>query len=181
MTGSKRLLLAGLLLAALIPSLAAQNRWSRDDDGRQRTRPAVSIVGGIAHVAEGADGSAVTGGLRFDAPIGRFLIVEPGITYFGYRSEAGGRIEYLLPEVSFQAQLPVGPVRPYGGAGIGFTEYLSGRGFTYVTLHLAGGVRILMGDWGLRGEARARSIDPFRQTTVDLTAGITRRFGGPRS
>lgn len=180
MTRSIPWLLAGLLAAGASSSLAAQSRWSRDDDDADRPRSAVSLVGGISRIDQGADGNGVTGGLRFDVPVGRFLLVEPGITFLSYRSQAAGRIEYLLPEVSFQAQLPVGPVRPYTGVGVGFTEYLSGRGFTYATLHWAGGARILMGDWGLRGEVRVRSIDPFRQTAVDLTAGITRRFGGRR-
>ncbi len=180
MNGPTRLLLTGLLVAGLTSHLAAQGRWGRYDDDTERPRSALSLIGGISHIDEGADGNAFTGGLRFDVPVARFLIVEPGITFLSYRSLTGGRIEYLLPEVSIQAQLPVGPVRPYAGVGAGFTEYLSGRGLTYGTLHLAGGVRILMGDWGVRGEARVRSIDPFRQTAVDLTAGVMRRFGGRR-
>ncbi|MHB1329000.1 MAG: porin family protein [Gemmatimonadales bacterium] len=180
MNGPTRLLLAALLAAGLTSPLPAQNRWGRTEYDSERPRSALSLIGGISNIDEGADGNALTGGIRFDVPVGRFMIVEPGVTFLSYRSPAGGRIEYLLPEVSFQAQLPVGPIRPYAGIGAGFTEYLSGRGFTYGTLHAAGGVRVLMGDWGLRGEVRVRAIDPFRQTTVDLTAGVMRRFGGRR-
>ena len=61
--------------------------------------------------------------------------------------------------------------------GAGFSEYLSGRGTTYGTLHAAAGVRINLGEhYGARFEVRARSIDPFSQSTTDFTFGFMKRL-----
>jgi hypothetical protein len=120
----------------------------------------------------------VFGALRFDLPSSKYLIFEPGLAVFRYRSQADVVITYLLPEVSLQVQAPPGPVRPYLGGGIGYSEFLSGRGQNEVTLHAAVGLRLdLGGAWGFRGEARLRSIDPFHGNTFDLGLGLARRLG----
>lgn len=122
-------------------------------------------------------GTGLVAALRIEVPSGRIWVVEPGVGVFRFTSQFGNKIAYLLPEVSLQIQPPSGSVRPYLGAGAGIAEYLSGRGSTFGTLHAAAGFRLRLGNWGFRGDVRIRSIDPFAQTTTDLTVGVSKRLG----
>ena len=45
------------------------------------------------------------------------------------------------------------------------------------TLHFGLGLRVIShGAWGLRSEARVRSLDPFHGSNVDFTVGLRRRL-----
>jgi len=156
----------------------AQLRRPQVSDDDEPTRSAVSFMAGPSSYDLAGTGTGFAGTVRFDAPSGRVLIFEPGVTFFHYTGEFGNGITYVIPELSIQIQAPVRNVRPYIGAGAGFTEFLSGRGSTLAALHLTGGVRIDAGPtWGGRGEIRLRSIDPFKGNTTDLLVGLMHRIG----
>jgi hypothetical protein len=140
-----------------------------------RPRPAVTFMVGPSSYDLSGTGTAAFGAVRFDVPVGRVFILEPGVAIFRYTAQSTDAITYLFPEVSFQAQVPGGGVRPYLGGGIGFTEFLSGRGGTDLTLHTAAGVRVAVANgWGIRGEARLRSVDPFHGNTFDFGLGVSK-------
>ncbi|HET7423380.1 MAG TPA: hypothetical protein VFJ92_07460 [Gemmatimonadales bacterium] len=105
------------------------------------------------------------------------LVVEPGLTFFGYEAQFADRVSYLFPEVSIQAQLPRGTVRPFLGVGGGGAFVVSGEGETAGTLHAVGGVRVQLDPrWSLRGELRVRSVDPWVGNTADFMFGVGRRL-----
>jgi hypothetical protein len=172
--------IACFLALAQVPALDAQLRRPAERRPSEPRRPAVALLAGPSPYDLAGTGTGFAAALRFDFPSGRLLVFEPGIGFFRYENQSGDRITYLLPELSVQIQVPSGAVRPYVGGGIGFSEFLSGRGSTFVTLHAATGLRVDLGaDWGLRGEWRLRSIDPFTGNTSDLLLGVSRRFGRP--
>jgi len=179
MTRIPRGVILGLLVGALSATgLRAQLR--RREQGRpdRPPRPGVSLVGGPTSYDLSGTGTAGIGQLRIDGPVSRILVIELGLGVFSYRAQFSDRVTHLVTDVSLQAQLPRGPVRPYLGAGGGFAEYLSGRGSTLGTLHAAAGVRgDVGGSWGLLGEIRARSVDPFTGSMLDFVVGIRRRLG----
>lgn len=131
---------------------------------------------------QGSSGTDWVLAARFAIPMGAYGIAEPGITFLRWRPIIGTKITYLIPELSFQMQGYVGSLRPYIGAGIGYST--PSRGALAVTenflaLHAAGGVRLYLSRrWGLRAEVRARSIDPWSGTTIDMTLGIMQLTGG---
>jgi hypothetical protein len=169
----------GAVVFALGPRAEAQLRRPRDrSDDESSTRSAVSFMAGPSSYDLAGTGTGFAGTVRFDAPSGRVVIFEPGVTFFHYTGEFGNGITYVIPEVSVQVQAPSRSVRPYIGAGAGFAEFLSGRGSTLAALHVTGGLRIDAGpNWGGRGEIRLRSIDPFKGNTTDLLVGVMRRLG----
>lgn len=161
-------------LCPLGPAAAQRSRFEQPPGGR----PAVTFMAGPSAYDLSGTGTSAFGAVRFDIPSGRVLIFEPGLAVFRYTTQADETLTYILPELSLQAQVPSGALRPYAGGGIGFTEFLSGRGQSDVTLHAAAGLRLDLGDrWGLRGEARLRSIDPFAGNTFDVGFGVSRRLG----
>lgn len=173
---SARVVLGGLALLGFAGSVEAQLR-SRERGARERFSSVDFMVGAtrydIDRVATG-----IAGAVRLGIPSGRIFVIEPGIGFFRYENQLGETISYLLPEVSIQVEPPRGTIRPYFGIGAGFTEFLSGRGSTYATMHAATGVRVALTEgWGFRGDIRARTIDPFRQSTLDFTVGVSKRLG----
>jgi hypothetical protein len=139
---------------------------------------AVSISGGYASYDLAGAGSGFVGAAGVSwSPI-RLLVVEPGISFFSYKPAfATARLSYLFPEISVQAQAGRGPVLPFVGIGVGGSFVVSGEGRTEETLHAAVGLRIDVGrGWGVRGEARARSINPWVGNTLDLIVGASRRI-----
>jgi hypothetical protein len=166
------------VLVLLGSNAEAQLRRPQVPDDDVSTRYSVSFMAGPSSYDLVGTGTGVAGTVRFDAPSGRIVIFEPGVTFFHYTGEFGNGITYVIPEVSFQIQAPSRNVRPYIGAGAGFTEFLSGRGSTLAALHVTGGLRIDAGrNWGGRGEIRLRSIDPFKGNTTDLLVGLMHRIG----
>ncbi len=168
-----------VLTVAVIGSRAdAQMRRRAPPSDEESTRSAVSFMAGPSSYDLAGTGTGFAGTIRVDAPSGKFLIFEPGVTFFHYTSDVGNAINYIIPEVSIQVQAPSRTVRPYVGVGAGFSEFLSGRGSTLATLHVTGGIRLDAGrSWGARGEVRLRSIDPFKGNTTDLLFGVMRRIG----
>jgi hypothetical protein len=113
--------LAALGMVCAIPTQAQRSL------PEARPRPAVTFMAGPSAYDLSGTGTAAFGAVRFDVPVGRVFILEPGVAIFRYTAQSADAITYLFPEVSFQAQVPGGGVRPYLGGGIGFTEFLSGR------------------------------------------------------
>lgn len=122
-------------------------------------------------------------GTGFAASIGlatrltrRVLIIEPGIGYFTHRTQFGRRSHWLFPELSLQAEAPLGTIRPFIGGGLGAgTNSLGSPNQLKFTLHAVGGFRLrLTQDWGARAEVRIRSVDPWSGHTLDTLFGITR-------
>ena len=167
-----RFLTGDALIAALVSlpggQLAAQ--LSR--------RIAVGIVAGPTRYDLSGTGTTMTGGVRLDLNGYPFLVIELGLGYFHYRPQGGAGQTYLLPEISAQLQTTFGAARPYLGVGIGVAEPSSGTITNNLqTLLATAGLRVDVDrHWILRGEARLRSVDPFKGSMLDLTAGIGRRF-----
>ena len=159
-------------------SATAQLRPRAEPQENESRRTAISVLAGPSPYDLNGTGTGFAAALRVDVPVGRVLIVEPGIGFFRYRpGTSSGSISYLLPEVSLQLQAPSKGLRPYIGGGAGFSEFLSGRGSTFATLHATAGLRLDVGpDWGGRAEVRLRSIDPFVGSTTDLLIGLSRRL-----
>jgi hypothetical protein len=172
-------------LVVLVAELgSAQIRVQEDRPARRdrpgRRTPGVSLVAGPAPYDIGATGTGFAAALRFDLPSGRRFIIEPGLGYFRYTTQANAKINYLLPEVSVQYELASGSVRPFFGLGAGFAEFATGPGGSRGTVHAAAGLRAQSsGRVGFRVDARARSIDPFgsKGTMVELAAGLRLGLG----
>jgi hypothetical protein len=164
------------LLGAVAVALPGLVVGQSSESSRPDRSTWLSLMVGPAPYDIGRTGTGVAAALRFEFPSGKIWVVEPAVGVLRYTSRLGDKITYFLPEVSLQVQPFSRNVRPYLGAGGGIAEYLSGRGTTFGTLHGTAGVRIRFGQWGIRGEARIRTIDPFAQTTTELTVGVSKRI-----
>ncbi|MEO8452024.1 MAG: outer membrane beta-barrel protein [Gemmatimonadota bacterium] len=165
------------ICVALLATTGSAGTLTAVQAQRLRDGPAISVMAGPSHYDLSETGTALAAGLRLDIPSGRSMIVEIGATYLKFQPSQGPKVKYLLPEVSLQYVLPGAAIRPYVGGGIGEGEFLSGPGTSKFTMHATGGVRAMIANgWGLRGEFRARSVDPFRGHTLDLSFGVLKRF-----
>lgn len=165
-------LIAGLVLSvALLPDqLRAQDRPSSR---------AVAVVAGPANYDLSGTGWSWSAAGRLDLPLGRVLVLEPGIGFFTYDPQFGSRSWLLLPEVSLHLQYPAHGVRPYLGVGAGGAFALQGPGTTEPSVHAALGLRLDMNPrWGLRAEARARNLSVFEanNSILEFVAGYSQRF-----
>jgi hypothetical protein len=106
----------------------------------------------------------------------RTVLIEPGLGILAYSDASGKRSSWMFPELTVQVQRHLGRVRPYLGAGIGTgTRGLSGVARWKFTMMGLGGARVhLAGRWGVRGEIRLRSVDPWIGHTADVSLGFTR-------
>jgi hypothetical protein len=146
-----------------------------------------AVVGGAAdyHLGDlaasaGTDtGSTGLVALRSDLLLSEHFILEPGLTWFDYRAEGTlFHTNVFAPDLQLQFQLTSARVRPYAGAGIGFAyQKTTALHRTDFTLSAAAGVRVSLTErWGVQGEVRARSIDPWNRSTTEWTVGVSRRF-----
>ena len=172
--GPAATVLIATLLLVVTPGEAQLRRRDRPE---RHGGPGLSLLLGPTKYDLSGTGTTGIGELRLDNPIGQVFVIDFGLGVFRYESQFNQKITHLLTEVSLQAQVPNRAVRPYVGVGGGFAEYLSGRGATYGILHVAVGLRADLSEgWGVEGEARARSIDPFTGHTLDLVFGVRKRF-----
>lgn len=164
-------------VVAMVVAVAGRAEAQRDGyEGGRRSTASFMVGGSRYDFVE--TGTGLAGAIRFGLPSGRRFVIEPGVTFFSYKSALDDRISYVLPEVSLQLELLTGAFRPYVGVGGGFTEYLSGRGSSFGTLHAAGGFRASLGEnWGVHGDVRLRSVDPFSRSMVDLLFGVSKAVG----
>lgn len=167
-----RAALAGFLVSTiLLPLPAAGQR-------RARAGPESAILIGYSrnNLSDRDDGFTGFAGLAF--PVGRRLLVEPALGYLTYRNDFGQRTHWLFPELSIQAQLRVGAVRPFlgigGGAGIASRV---GSDHWEGTLLGTGGIRLqLARGWGGRAEIRGRAVPPWSGHSFDFNLGVIRGF-----
>jgi len=132
--------------------------------------------GAVRYHMQGAEGT--TWGLagRFEFPVRLYTIVELGVTYFRWQPVSGGKVSYVVPELTAEVQGYLGRLRPYVGSGLGWAAPMRrAPGVTqdFFSVHAAGGLRYYLSRrWGLRSEFRVRSIDPWHGYTADLTFGF---------
>jgi hypothetical protein len=137
----------------------------------------VSVAGGPSGYDLSGTGTALAVGAQLPWRPGRPFVVEPAVMFFTYSSQFETRINYLMPEVSLQAEAELKRVRPFAGVGLGAALRISGPSETDLTLHATAGMRVeLSRTWGLRGELRVRSIDPWVGSTADFLFGVSRRL-----
>jgi hypothetical protein len=157
-----------VLLAALTPRISA---------GQGRV---LAVVGGAWEYDLSGTGTSGFGGLRLELPVRRVLVIEPGLTYAHYSSQFELGVNYLLPEIQAQIQVPGRWVRPFLGGGLGLAyAWAEGASATDLTLSGSAGVRVRVAElWSTRAELRVRSIDPSHDngTVAEWTLGIARRF-----
>ncbi len=157
-----------LVLAALDGSAGAQGEGPSSEAG--------IMIGVSRYNFSGAGtGPSLNAGLTI--PLVRWVVfLEPSIGFLRYTTQFGNRSSWMFPELTVQAQHRLGILRPYLGAGLGAgTIGLSGPARWKFTLLGLGGVRVLLsGRWGVRGEVRLRSVDPWNGHTADFGIGFTR-------
>lgn len=144
-------------------------------------RPSASLTAGLTQFDLSGTGTRSFVAVRAQLPVLRHFIAEPGIGFMSYRLHGlpgRHRVSVWLPEVQLQAELPLGGVRPYLGAGAGLAlQRVSGESVTDATLSVAGGARVgLSAGWSAGGELRIRAIDPFHGTTADWGLSVIRSF-----
>jgi hypothetical protein len=145
------------------------------DAAAQDERLALSVSAGPSPYDLSGTGTGVAGALALTWRPIRGLLIEPGTTAFTYRSQFGTRFTYLLPELSIQGELRLGPVRPFFGVGAGGAFVVQGPRRTDPTLHATLGSRIQLGaGWGARAELRVRSVRPWAGTMSDVLLGLSR-------
>lgn len=137
--------------------------------------PGVTVLGGAAGYDLSGDGTSWVAGAAMELVPASPLVVEPGVRLFRYEPQFASEITYLFPELSVQAQLPLGWIRPYLGGGAGGAFVVEGRGSDELTVHGAFGARIRLDRrWSVRPEFRIRSVNPWVGSVGDFTLGITR-------
>jgi hypothetical protein len=137
----------------------------------------IAVVGGPSIYDLSGTGTALAIGPQLPWYPGKPFVVESGIIFFTYSSQFETRTSYLMPELSLQVQGHLKRVRPFIGMGAGVAFGISGPDQTDLTLHATAGIRAEVGGaWGLRGELRVRSIDPWVGTTADFLLGVSRRL-----
>ncbi len=168
MTRGLPFVVLGLLLAAA-PEAQAQ----RDGPSSE----GAVLVGATPYRFTGNDtgtGPSLTVGITI--PLDRRTIfLEPSLGFLRITTAFGHRSSYMFPELTVQAQEHIGGLRPYLGVGLGTaTAGLSGPAHWKFTMVAMGGARVhLAGRWGVRGEVRLRSVDPFSGRTADFNLGFT--------
>ena len=82
----------------------------------------------------------------------------------------------LIPELGVRLAGTGSVVRPYLSAGLGYLLSLGGL-HSGVTLYASSGMDWhVRGHWGLRADARLRSVRPFAGRTLDLSLGLNRSW-----
>jgi Outer membrane protein beta-barrel domain len=162
---------------ALVPGVLGMLVLATPLTGLAQER-ALGVVGGVWEYDLSGTGTTGFGGLRLEWPLHRVFLVEPALTYSRYTAQFGTAVNYLIPEVQGQVQYPGRVLRPFLGAGLGLSyAWADGASATDLTLTAGVGTRVRVTEfWSVRGELRARSIDPFHATIAEWTLGVARRF-----
>lgn len=159
-----------LACAGLPPTALAQSGGS------------VGLLAGVSQYDLSGVGTVPTASFRATTGLERTLLGELALGYFAYTSQGDRQVNHVMPEIQLQAQWPREGLRPYMGAGAGFSHAwidVSGEraSDTEPTLSLAGGVRLpVVAGWVLQAELRVRTIDPWTGTTGDWGLGLAGRF-----
>jgi len=165
----------GLLLAAAAslagPSAVAQSVMP----------PVLSFTGGAMRYTLGDERDGALAALRLASPIvplGRnHWLLEGGAAYAWYRTSDGDLRHVFIPELQVQVQAGPRMLQPYvgGGGGLAFTRVDSST-VTKLTASAAVGLRVMLGSWGIAGEARFRSLHLFDRAPRELTVSIFRQL-----
>lgn len=143
--------------------------------------PLLSVTGGAMHYTLGGTRDGALAALRLASPIvplGRnHWLIEPGAAYAWYRSADGDLRHVFIPEIQLQLQAGPRMLQPYvgGGGGLAFTR-VDSTTTSKLTASAAVGLRLLVGSWGLAGEARFRSLHLFDRGTRELTVSVFRQL-----
>ncbi len=153
---------------AMMPSLM---------ESQQLRRPALGVAAGPASYDLSGTGTSFVIAVNAEYSPLKPVIWEARLVYFQYKSQADINYRILMPEIGVQVFIPVGSVQPYLGVGAGISTVVSGPKDTELTLHTAFGLRVIASrNFGLRGEIRIRSVDPWSGTIADFTGGLTYSF-----
>lgn len=158
-----------LLLCGLAPPARAQEEAPRSQSS--------VMIGASQYRFPGDDsgtGPSLTVGITL--PLDRrTILLEPSLNFLRFTTGFGHHNIWMFPELSVQAQAHLRNLRPYLGIGLGTgTTGLSGPAHWKFTMIGLGGARVrLAGRWGVRGEVRVRSVDPWQGRTADFNLGFT--------
>ena len=142
---------------------------------------AVSVGGGIMDYDLSGTGNVPSFNLRVEAPLSRNFLLEPGVMLSRPHLQGGDDATMLIPEVQGQFQLPLGPVAPYLGAGMGVVLGWGPEdrgGFeTELAPSVGAGLRIDAGGllgFVVDGRIHGMGFD-FDGVTSELTVGVRLR------
>src|SRR6185503_6148788 len=146
------LIVAAIAVSAAHPSTVLAQRGG-----------ATLAAGASRYDLQGSTGTGLVGAFRFEVPANLYMIVEPSVSFLRWQPITGSKVTYLMPEIGLQVQGYVGRLRPYIGAGAGFstpTRSAPGLGQDFFTMHAVAGLRFYVSRrFGLRLEARGRTVD----------------------
>ena len=171
------------LLFHLVPTLVAVGAlFALNSAPAVAQRPAGTLLTLSAGVAAGElrgyEGGGVVLALRLQRFLAGFVLVEPGVTVFKHTDSGADAVD-LFPELGLQVEAPFRYVRPYIGAGLGYTVRTETT--DNYTPHVLIGVRFQPAErCGLRAEARLRSPSFFSgggRYLGELTGGLSCRIG----
>ena len=156
--------------------------WAGSPLAAQTTESAsaLSVVGGPWQYDLSGTGTSWFAGLRLAVPIGGPLLLEPGITYARYTSQGDDDVNLVFPEAQLQVELLRRRLRPFIGVGAGpALAWTAGASDTDIALTASAGMRAQVSPlWGVLGELRIRSINPWTGSAAEWTVGISRRLAG---
>jgi hypothetical protein len=140
------------------------------------SRGSLSLMAGATNYDLSGTGTVPVAHLALAVRPARAIVIEPSIGHFAYTSQGYDMDpdRWVVAEVAVQLQAPNGKVHPFVGVGAGTGWLLPAR--WELSLQASGGVRVDLGpDWGVRGELRVHSIDPFHGSAADVLVGVSRR------
>lgn len=147
-------------------------------EGQEYPRPEIAVVHAQGEYDLSGVGWTHLYSVRVPVALNRWWIVEPGLTYFDYRTQSSQDVGHLIPELQTQLTPLHGRFRPYLGIGVGATRVALPEDTEWLgTLSAAGGVRVGLTDsWSVLGELRLWAIDPWTGVVSGFGGGVARRF-----
>lgn len=166
---SVTLAIPAAVMLALIPAVAP---------AQELPRPQIAFVAGPTQYDLSGVGWTRSYAVRAPVAVERWLTVEPGLSYFDYRSQFGVDVAYLIPETQLQLTPFDGRFRPYLGGGVGLATAWSEEDFdASLSLSAALGLRVdVLQGLGVVGELRVRSIDPWVGAGGEWGLGVLYRL-----
>lgn len=143
------------------------------------TRPSFSLNAGASQFDLSGTGVAPIAAARVDLPLNRVLIAEGGVSFMRTSEQFNQHVSYLVPEAQLQAQLPLGRVHPYIGAGVGYLSGINAPAWVSdATFSASVGTRFaLTSVVGLQAELRVRGVSTdFTGGAAEWTGGMSWRF-----
>lgn len=176
-----RALFVALICSVLSVSTLSAQESTPESQSASGKIPTVSLLVGPSQFTLSRAGTTPVVALRGDVELNRWFLGEVGVSTVRAKQQFFKGVTYIFPELQIQAQLPFGVVRPYVGAGAGFSKAFE-RGFnagTGQSVSGAAGVRALLprSKTTLRAELRIRGLGArYTSSMADWTFGVGRRF-----